>query len=101
MSDYVQAWKEYKQRRNQYVGMLLAFLVIVPILIFFVELHRNEVLFFVIATPLVVLVTYAHERFLAFRCPCCGKKYDRRWRFKLSGFANKCVYCCLPKYSIQ
>ena len=80
--------------------MLLAFLVIVPILIFFMELLRNEVLFFVIATPLVVLVTYANERFLAFRCPRCGKKYDRRWRFNFSGFAKKCVCCSLPKYSI-
>ena|SRR5579864_1864393 len=100
MSDYVQAWKEYKRQRNQYLGMLLAFLVIVPTLIFFVEPLRNEVLFFVIATPLVILVTYTHERFLAFRCPRCGKKYDRRWRLKFSGFAKKCVYCGLPKYSI-
>ncbi len=80
--------------------MLLAFLMILPILIFFVERLRNEVLFFEIAIPLVVLVTYTHERFLAFRCPRCGKKYDRRWRFNLSGFAKKCVYCGLPKYSI-
>jgi len=99
MSDYVQAWKEYKRRRNQYLGMLFAFLVIGPILIFFVELLRNQVLFFVIATTLIVLVTYTHERFLAFRCPRCGKKYDRRWRFNFSGFAKKCVYCGLPKYS--
>jgi hypothetical protein len=99
MSDYVQAWKEYKQRRNQYLGMLFSILVIVPILILFEELHRNKLLFFVIAIPLVVLVTYTHERFLAFRCPRCTKKFDRRSRFNFSGFAKKCVYCGLPKYS--
>ena len=100
MSNYVQAWKEYKRRRNQYLGTILAYLIIVPILVFLVERHRNEVLFFAIATPLVALLIYTHECFLAFRCPRCGKKYDRRWRFKFNGFAKKCVYCGLPKYSI-
>jgi hypothetical protein len=99
MSDYVQAWKQYKLRRNQYLGILLAYLLFVPLLIFFVERLGNEILFFVIGIPLVILVTYTHERFLAFRCPRCGNKYDRRWRFNSSGFAKKCVYCGLPKYS--
>jgi hypothetical protein len=79
--------------------MLLAFLMVAPILIYIVEPLRNEVLFFVIAIPLVILLTYTHEHFLAFRCPRCGQKYDRRSRFNLNGFAKKCVYCGLPKYS--
>jgi hypothetical protein len=101
MGNFRRSWEKYRLLRNQYLVVFFVFLAFVCVYaVLLVKHHReNKPLFFVIAIPLVFLLTYTHERFLAFVCPRCGKRFDRRSRFGFGGFTKKCVYCGLSKYS--
>jgi predicted RNA-binding Zn-ribbon protein involved in translation (DUF1610 family) len=63
-----------------------------------VLLHDALPAFFV-AIPYMFLGMYVQQKFFSFRCPRCGKQFDRQLRFRSYAFARKCVHCGLRTYS--
>jgi hypothetical protein len=101
MSEYQEAWQEYKQRKGHFLGVMLVGGV--AVLIVFVAsgvLLHDELPAFFVMLPFSLLGLYVQSKFYAFRCPRCGKQFDRQFRlFRFHLFARKCNHCGLLRYS--
>jgi len=102
MSDYQQAWKEYKWRRNQ---VWIVFFCILPVAgtVGYItnKFHytRSD-LAMIAATAMMVLFFVTGLRFNLWRCPRCHKRFYMKSGL-VSFDTNRCCHCGLLKYAAR
>ena len=100
MSNYDQAWKEYKWRRNQ---VWIAFFCMLPVVgtvgylankFQYTRIDLAEIA----AIAMMALFGVTGLRFNLWKCPRCGKRFHMKSGF-VSFETKRCCHCGLPKYS--
>jgi hypothetical protein len=102
MSDYQQAWKEYKWRRNQVWIVVSCFLPVVGAVGYLMnKFHYTRTdLAMVAAIPMMVLFFVTGLRLNLWRCPRCQKRFHMK--SGLVSFDSKhCCHCGLLKYAAR
>jgi hypothetical protein len=92
---YVEAWKDYRRRRQMYAISFLSF----PLVGFVAISLQSAVAFVVIGATWLIFSIVSMIRFGTFRCPRCQKRFFST-SFTNNPFAAKCLNCGLPKWAV-
>jgi predicted RNA-binding Zn-ribbon protein involved in translation (DUF1610 family) len=90
-------WAAYRTRRRLFYFAVLGYLPgVVVIGVILNHLFNSEYPVSAVAIAWMIFCGVSTRRFLAVRCPRCGKPFVQRSSFS-NVFARKCVNCGLPK----
>ena len=104
MSDYSEAWAEYRKLRNRALFSILGFLpglAVVRWLVSFLNSPRiGEYLWFGAVIVWVIAALVLGARAQVWPCPRCGKRFAEKWWYhRAILFARRCANCGLEKYA--
>src|SRR5579862_9279133 len=94
--EYVEAWKDYRRRRQLYAICFLS----LPIVGGCLFLLQYAVAFAIIGATWLISTLVSMVRFASFRCPRCRKRFFSS-SFTNNPFATKCMNCGLPKWAVS
>ena len=104
MSDYSEAWADYKRLRNQALIALFSFfavLILVSALLNRVSSQRvGDYLHAAFGVTWILSVLVTGARVESWPCPRCGKLFAGKWWYRRSILlAGSCAHCGLRKYA--
>jgi len=101
MTSSVDPWREYRKRRNLAIFAFVGYTPFVFLIgILTMHLLHTETPFYIVAISWMAFYAIASFRWLALKCPRCGKPFFFRWWPPPNNFVfvRRCLHCGLPKY---
>jgi len=93
-------WREYRRRRNSLFAALLTWMGLLLVVVLFPNAPVLGPFWWLFALPIFIWFMIANFRIAFWECPACSRAYFTKGIWFARVFAQRCLHCGLPKWSV-